>query len=113
MKSLLFLRDLQFGFLPDDCERDFAECFHRFSTDEDFASKCFKLALRSRNEVNSPSQLLHLRIVPLLQLRWNAFLQDLLKVLLSHLDLKRENYQSTNQKFIEPLILEAVELVIH
>ena len=108
MKSLLFLRDLQFGFLPDDCERDFAECFHRFSTDEDFASKCFKLALRSRNEVNSPSELLHCVIS-----NETLILQDLLKVLLSHLDLKRENYQSTNQKFIEPLILEAVELVIH
>ena len=50
LKELLFLRDLHFGFLPDDCEEEFSACFSRIGNDDVFAWKCLRLALLSRNE---------------------------------------------------------------
>ena len=64
MKELIFLRDLHFGFLPDDCEEEFSDCFKKISKDESFAWKCLRLALLSRNE-------------------------DLVRVLLDHLHVTR------------------------
>ena len=64
MKELIFLRDLHFGFLPDDCEEEFSQCFKKIAQDENFAWKCLRLALLSRNE-------------------------DLVRVLLDHLDVTR------------------------
>ena len=29
LKEMIFLRDLHFGFLPDDCEDEFNDCFQR------------------------------------------------------------------------------------
>ena len=29
LKEMIFLRDLHFGFLPDDCEDEFTDCFER------------------------------------------------------------------------------------
>ena len=37
IKELIFLRDIQLGFLPDDYEVEFESCFHRLSIDERFA----------------------------------------------------------------------------
>ena len=37
IKELIFLRDIQLGFLPDDYELEFESCFHRLSIDERFA----------------------------------------------------------------------------
>ena len=37
IKELIFLRDIQLGFLPDDYEVEFASCFGRLSNDERFA----------------------------------------------------------------------------
>ena len=37
LKELIFLRDIQLGFLPDDCEVEFESCFKRLSQDERFA----------------------------------------------------------------------------
>ena len=37
LKELIFLRDIQLGFLPDECEVEFESCFIRFSRDERFA----------------------------------------------------------------------------
>ena len=85
LRELLFLRDLQFGFLPEQCEDEFAKCFERFATDEAFAWKCFKLALGSRNE-------------------------DLIRVLLDHLVVDRSNFHNANCTFIDTLLLEAVEM---
>ncbi len=39
LTEMIFLRDLHFGFLPDDCEKEFAGCFKKLSTDAKFASK--------------------------------------------------------------------------
>ena len=50
LKELLFLRDLHFGFLPDDCEEEFSACFSKIGNDDVFAWKCLRLALLSRNE---------------------------------------------------------------
>ena len=85
LKEKIFLRDLHFGFLPDNAETDFAECLDKVKTDARFASMCFKLALRSRNE-------------------------DLLKALLERLDVARVNFVAVNATFVDPLLLEAVEL---
>ena len=60
----MFLRDLHFGFLPDDCEVEFSDCFKQITYDEHFAWKCLRLALLSRNE-------------------------DLVRVLLDHLHVTR------------------------
>ena len=43
LKEMIFLRDLHFGFLPDDCETEFAESFEKIATDATFAAKCFKV----------------------------------------------------------------------
>jgi len=32
IKELIFLRDLHFGFLPDDCEVEFMDCFQKIAT---------------------------------------------------------------------------------
>ena len=37
IKELIFLRDIQLGFLPDDYETEFESCFRRLSMDERFA----------------------------------------------------------------------------
>ena len=37
IKELIFLRDIQLGFLPDDYEMEFESCFLRLSMDERFA----------------------------------------------------------------------------
>ena len=37
IKELIFLRDIQLGFLPDDYETEFESCFERLSQDEKFA----------------------------------------------------------------------------
>ena len=37
IKELIFLRDIQLGFLPDDYEIEFESCFDRLSQDERFA----------------------------------------------------------------------------
>ena len=37
LKELIFLRDIQLGFLPDECEIEFASCFKRLSQDDRFA----------------------------------------------------------------------------
>ncbi len=47
--------------------------------------RCLRLALLSRNE-------------------------DLVRVLLDHLVVTRDNFQEVNAAFLEPLVLEAVEL---
>ena len=85
LREMIFLRDLHFGFLPDDCEREFADCFLKITRDVAFASKCFRLALLSRNE-------------------------DLVRILLDQLDVTKENFHVINSTFLESLILEAVEL---
>ena len=64
LKELIFLRDLHFGFLPDDCEEEFSACFSKIGSDDVFAWKCLRLALLSRNE-------------------------DLISVLLNHLTVSR------------------------
>ena len=43
LKEMIFLRDLHFGFLPDDCETAFADSFEKIATDGHFAAKCFKV----------------------------------------------------------------------
>jgi len=40
--EMIFLRDLHFGFLPDDCEEEFADCFRKLADDSKFASKVSK-----------------------------------------------------------------------
>ena len=40
--EMIFLRDLHFGFLPDDCETEFADCFAKLADDAKFANKCFR-----------------------------------------------------------------------
>lgn len=62
LKELLFLRDLQLGFLPDDYEVEFKSCFQRLGEDEGFAWKCCKLALESRNEELVRTLLDHLQV---------------------------------------------------
>lgn len=37
LKELIFLRDIQLGFLPDECEVEFESCFKRLSQDDRFA----------------------------------------------------------------------------
>ena len=39
LTEMIFLRDLHFGFLPDDCETEFARCFRKLSQDAKFATK--------------------------------------------------------------------------
>ncbi len=39
LTEMIFLRDLHFGFLPDDCETEFAGCFRKLSEDAKFATK--------------------------------------------------------------------------
>ena len=41
IKELIFLRDIQLGFLPDDYEVEFESCFERLSNDEKFAVSNF------------------------------------------------------------------------
>ena len=41
VKELLFLRDIQLGFLPDDYEIEFESCFERLSQDQKFAVSVF------------------------------------------------------------------------
>ncbi len=50
-----------------------------------FFLQCFKHALHSRNE-------------------------DLLRVLLDHLEITKQNFNLINSTFLDPLLLEAVEL---
>lgn len=67
LREMIFLRDLHFGFLPDDCEVEFADCFDKIAHNDKFAAKCFRLALLSRNE-------------------------DLVQVLLDHLIVTKDNF---------------------
>ena len=46
LKEMIFLRDLHFGFLPDDCETEFAESFEKIANDATFAAKCFKVTIQ-------------------------------------------------------------------
>jgi hypothetical protein len=39
LKEMIFLRDLHFGFLPNDCEDEFDDCFDRIATVKTFYSK--------------------------------------------------------------------------
>ena len=41
---MIFLRDLHFGFLPDDCEQEFKDCFKKIADDAQFAARCFKVS---------------------------------------------------------------------
>jgi alpha-galactosidase len=43
IKELIFLRDIQLGFLPDDYETEFESCFRRLSMDERFAVSTLSL----------------------------------------------------------------------
>ena len=79
LDTLIFLRDLHFGFLPDDCEVRFAGCFERFSSDETFAWKCLHLALLSRNEDLVRILLDHLHVTRYVHPRLNLVNLDLVK----------------------------------
>jgi hypothetical protein len=39
LKEMIFLRDLHFGFLPNDCEDEFDDCFDRIATVKTFYFK--------------------------------------------------------------------------
>lgn len=50
LKELIFLRDIHFGFMSDNFPVEFSGCLEKVNQDQNFATKCLRLALSSRNE---------------------------------------------------------------
>ncbi|XP_040569194.1 short transient receptor potential channel 5 [Lepeophtheirus salmonis] len=84
VKELVFLRDIRYGFLPDNHEVEYKRCLAKISTDPRFAVKCLQLALRSRNE-------------------------DIVKTLLDALKTDKSDFARNNFLFVEPILLEATQ----
>ncbi len=51
---MIFLRDLHFGFLPDDCESEFVECFAKITKDEVSKINIFKILFFAVAKSNNP-----------------------------------------------------------
>ena len=112
------MRDLHFGFLPDDWEKEYYDYFQRIAKDENFAWRCLRTALLSRNESLVTfllDSLIVTRSIEFVYLResldqFSANFSNEKSQLFSQVNFNsRETFTKINDSLVDALLLEAVE----
>lgn len=104
------MRDLHFGFLPDDWEKEYYDYFQRIAKDENFAWRCLRTALLSRNESLVTfllDSLIVTRSIEFVYLRVNFY--EKIQLFSQVIFNSRETFTKINDSLVDALLLEAVE----